>query len=665
MSGKTRYLTKSRFKIGCECPTKLFFSGKAQYGSNKDDNKFLESLAEGGFQVGALAQVYHEGGVAIDTLNSEEALQRTEELLKQENIILYEPAFRSGDLLIRVDILIKRGDSVEVVEVKAKSFDPTEDDTFYTKTSIKKGKPEIKSKWEPYLLDIAFQTYVVRRAFPNWNVTCALMLANKNTIASVESLNQRFFLKRGLNDRVAVEVAPGTTRDSLGNPVLVKVGVDSEVKLLLSASVDGQSFEERIELLAAAYVGDRMVVPPIGGRCKSCEFRIDQRMKEGGLKSGFEQCWTTAAKVSGKDFQRQMIFDLWNFRKSAQLIEEGRYFIDEVTEDDIKPQPKENESGLSASERQWLQVEKVKNRDDSPFLDKSGLSAEMKSWKFPLHFIDFETTMVAIPFHKGMRPYELTAFQFSHHLVNADGKVEHRNEYINRKHGQFPNFEFLRELKAALSTDDGTIFRYAPHENTVLNMIHGQLAKSSEPDRVELMTWIRSITKATEDSVDQWEGPRNMVDMWDLVKRYFYHPATQGSNSIKDVLPAILGSSSYLQARYGKPIYGSPDGIPSFNYKDWQWIRKDPDGKLYDPYKLLPPIFDDVDLERADSFITEGNIAEGGAAMTAYARMQFTQMSELERDRVCSALLKYCELDTLAMVMIYEYWKKMIEDARS
>jgi hypothetical protein len=41
--------------------------------------------------------------------------------------------------------------------------------------------------------------------------------------------------------------------------------------------------------------------------------------------------------------------------------------------------------------------------------------------------------------------------------------------------------------------------------------------------------------------------------------------------------------------------------------------------------------------------------------------MQFTQMSELERDRVCKGLLKYCELDTLAMVMIYEYWKNLLE----
>ena len=46
---------------------------------------------------------------------------------------------------------------------------------------------------------------------------------------------------------------------------------------------------------------------------------------------------------------------------------------------------------------------------------------------------------------------------------------------------------------------------------------------------------------------------------------------------------------------------------------------------------------------------------------TAYAKMQFTQMSPEETDRVAQGLLKYCELDTLAMVMIWEYWRELIE----
>ena len=55
----------------------------------------------------------------------------------------------------------------------------------------------------------------------------------------------------------------------------------------------------------------------------------------------------------------------------------------------------------------------------------------MSAWVYPLHFIDFETSMVAIPFNKGRRPYEGIAFQFSHHVVQKDGRIEHRGQYLN------------------------------------------------------------------------------------------------------------------------------------------------------------------------------------------------------------------------------------------
>ena len=41
--------------------------------------------------------------------------------------------------------------------------------------------------------------------------------------------------------------------------------------------------------------------------------------------------------------------------------------------------------------------------------------------------------------------------------------------------------------------------------------------------------------------------------------------------------------------------------------------------------------------------------------------MQFTEMSSIEIDALAKGLLKYCELDTLAMVMIFEYWMDEIK----
>lgn len=40
--------------------------------------------------------------------------------------------------------------------------------------------------------------------------------------------------------------------------------------------------------------------------------------------------------------------------------------------------------------------------------------------------------------------------------------------------------------------------------------------------------------------------------------------------------------------------------------------------------------------------------------------MQFEDMSDYERAEIERGLLKYCELDTLAMVMVYEGWRDQL-----
>ena len=154
-----------------------------------------------------------------------------------------------------------------------------------------------------------------------------------------------------------------------------------------------------------------------------------------------------------------------------------------------------------------------------------------------------------------------------------------------------------------------------------------------------------------------------MVDMLELVKRYYYDPYTRGSNSIKQVLPAILNSSKYLQEKYSKPVYGGDGPIKSLNFPPQTWVQFGDTGKVIDPYKLLPKMFDgisDKDFQKLMS--DEDDVRDGGAAMTAYAKLQYEEMSDYERNEIRSALLRYCELDTLAMVMIYEGWREMLSE---
>ena len=55
------------------------------------------------------------------------------------------------------------------------------------------------------------------------------------------------------------------------------------------------------------------------------------------------------------------------------------------------------------------------------------------------------TSFISLPFTKGRKLYEQLAFQFSHHIVYDDGRVDHATEYLNAKVGEFPNFAFIRD----------------------------------------------------------------------------------------------------------------------------------------------------------------------------------------------------------------------------
>ena len=146
-----------------------------------------------------------------------------------------------------------------------------------------------------------------------------------------------------------------------------------------------------------------------------------------------------------------------------------------------------------------------------------------------------------------------------------------------------------------------------------------------------------------------------MVDLRKVVLDYYYNPYTKGSNSLKMILPAILYADRELQEKYGKAI--GEIGITSKNFDlSHKWLSME-NGKVTNPYKLLPPIFEEWSDEMEESTISElEDLADGGAAMIAYSKMQYVDMTQKEREEIKTALLRYCELDTLAMVMLYEHF---------
>lgn len=645
-SAAPRYLTKSRFKLALECPTKLFYTGKQDvYPDRKREDAFLQALADGGFQVGELAKLLHPGGIEITARTHDEQVAQTQRLLQRDQVTLFEAAIRHGNLFARVDVLRKIGSQIELIEVKAKSFDST------VNLGFRGARGGIDNAMRPYLQDVAFQRHVLGLAYPHLRAGSFLMLADKAMTCSVDGLNQRFKVRR-VAGRPVVLVAPGTDERAIGAPVLTCVNVDTLVDEILRDLIEAPgatgTLAELATVWAESYRSDIRIAPTLGAQCAKCEFRADTA--GASTRSGVHECWRDAAGLSEADIAEGTVLDLWSFRGKQALIDQRIFRLADVPLGSLSSQGEAD--GLSRGRRQAMQVTgRWPGRPDF-FIDVPRMRKEMDTWVFPLHFIDFETARVAIPFFAGQRPYANIAFQFSHHVVEDDGRVEHRSQFLSTTPGRKPNYDFVRALKVALGRE-GTAFMWSPHEATTLNAILEELERDPAPpwDATELVTFIRTLVAPG--------GSRVLVDLCRLAKNAFFHPATKGSSSIKKMLPAVMQSSEYLKRKYSQPIYGAKGGIPSLNFLDHAWWRES-GGSVMDPYRLLPPVFTDLPREMVDVLENDDDleIAQGGAAAAAYTRLQFENIEPLERGAMEVALLRYCELDTLAMVIVYEAWKQ-------
>ncbi|MFX1534897.1 MAG: DUF2779 domain-containing protein, partial [Promethearchaeota archaeon] len=594
---------------------------------------------EAGYVVGELAKLYHPGGHDIKTLDEEDALRQTKELLKKENVIIFEAAIKYDRFFIRVDVLVKQGNELELNEVKSSSIDSTD-------YSFTNRKGFLSSNYERILHDIAFQTYIVQKALPDYTINPNLMLVDISRRATVDGLNELFRIVQDEKGRKEVILTRAVTKVDLGEELLVKMPVMEFIEMIWDGTAidpddqteeDKKPFVERITEYADYYTSDEKRPVQIGEKCKNCEYRVFDKDMEPGEINGYKECWKEDLGWTEEMFKKPHVFEVWNLRLVGELLEQGVFLMEDIDIEETFMTEKNGELVYKSktAERQALQIKKtLDSTDNSEHIDHQ-LFKEIDC-VFPIHLIDFETTSLAIPNHKGRHPYDQIAFQFSIHTLYEDGRVEHDAEWISTDK-PLPNYEFVRQLKKALEKDDGTIVHYGAHENTILREIYEQLKEDQEqvPDAEELMKWIDTITKLKDEEAEEYRE-RSVIDMLALVKSYYYHPKMRGSNSIKAVLPAVLSTSEFLRDKYTKPYY-------SKNYKEGMiGYQRDENGRLMNPYDLL-----------------ESEIKEGLAASNAYIRLLFEEVSEEERQKMVKELLRYCELDTLAMVMIFEHWRSL------
>ena len=149
------------------------------------------------------------------------------------------------------------------------------------------------------------------------------------------------------------------------------------------------------------------------------------------------------------------------------------------------------------------------------------LESELKDVTYPVHFLDFETMGFAIPRYSGTKTYQAIPFQWSNHILHADGRLEHE-EYLCLE-DKDPRDDFSRSLLESLG-DRGTIFIYTAYEKGIIR----QLAEHLPVYQDQLL-----------DTLNRFK------DLCDITRKYYYHPGFHGSFSLKSVLPALRPEMSY------------------------------------------------------------------------------------------------------------------------
>ena len=586
------YLSKSDFTSSEDCLAKLYFR-KHNYPSS-NENPFMESLARVGHIVGYLAKVTFDGGTEISMAGGTDAtVQATLDWISShESGILYEATFAADGRTARVDVLRKRGTLLEVIEVKSSGFDAS-----LTGKLAKKQEDSLDSK----LIDLAFQTAIVERAMPEYRVEPMLCLLDKNAVNSIEGLYGRFEVFEGAsNGRFKpTEVRYNGDLDELRAQELLvlwpcKAQVDARKPKVWQVSqtmVDALPHLDDFE----AFRSPRKMA------CAKCAYRV---MHEPAERNGFAKCWGADA------FAEPHIFNIRRDGHFARVLNphvaEGLSLMNR-----IPPELLDSKSGPRVFGVPLLQVQGVKEHVGEEVSEMFG------NLTYPLFFVDFEAIRAAVPYHEGMSPYRsIVLFQWScHKIAYLGAKVEHF-EFLNTE-PSMPNDRFISELRKVVGSN-GTFLSWSSYENTQMRNYLADLNQNVAIDP-SLASWLQDVLKAKD-------GGYRQVDLHDdVVKKYYYHHKMASKTSIKAVLPAIL-SEPQPQANI--------DLLTEIGL-----YKQDEGGGVIDPYKLLP------------------GVKDGTQAMNAYDDMLYgIGAKDLDfREKKAKELLAYCKLDTLSMVLIFNY----------
>jgi hypothetical protein len=261
-----------------------------------------------------------------------------------------------------------------------------------------------------------------------------------------------------------------------------------------------------------------------------------------------------------------------------------------------------------------------------------------KPENYPLFFLDYEGTRCALPSAPGCRPYGQVAFQWSCHVIDNPGASPRHVEWLDTENDN-PNLGFLESLRKLLG-EQGTIYHWADYEVVVTQELANELR--GDESKADLVSWVDRNWGTNAKTKKTAVKSERCLDLVVISRGHFYDPAMKGSHSIKQVLPVVWKNPAiqklfpkYAQDQHGQPVKSPYDALPALTLQD----TKD---NALDLAKL-----DELDV-----------VKNGPGAMLAYEHVRYglAASDQAARKSMRRQLMRYCELDTAAMVMVWKHW---------
>jgi len=620
-------LSKSLFKLGLGCPIKLKHAlVRPALPRQSDENEYMQQLAHGGYMFEKLVKVYYPGeDMFVPKESHADASARTLAKIKTGDCMLHETTFAVGDLMARCDMVRVTGDTLDLIEIKSASVD--------AESKLQADPKELlKKSWEPYVVDLAYQVHVARLALKaagmSKTIRAWFYLPNKLGVASAEEVRGLFTL---------TENGPGG-RPTVEYKGKAKPGDETSLIAILEATEAvaqtyplEESIAEATTRLAGYISSGHWPAPELGMKCKACEFNVP------GQTSGFDLCWGTQARVEHHLFTLGYLGSL-EYRNPGtvrRIVEQAAPRAPRIT--DLQDEDVAGDAPLQRGWKRQIMAVRTGRAFISPELVRDAATLmRCKPENYPLFFLDYEGTRCALPSAPGCRPYGQVAFQWSCHVIDNPGASPRHVEWLDTENDN-PNLGFLESLRKLLG-EQGTIYHWAEYEVVVTRELADEIR--ADESKADLVSWIdRNWGRGRGKHETKSE---RCLDLLEISRGHFYDPAMMGSHSLKKVLPVVWKNPAiqklfpkYAQDQHGQPVKSPYDALPALTLQD----SKD--------HALELSKLGDLDV-----------VKNGPGAMLAYEHVRYglAASDQVARKSIRRQLMRYCELDTAAMVMVWKYW---------